>query len=311
MNDTYFGKLGCGTWGLGGDVGGKYSGYGPISRKEAKDILLSAYDAGIIHFDTAPPYGNGSVEVLLGELFSDTEDVKIITKVGVDTWEDEPNFTAKYVRGSLEKSLTRLKRDYVDHYIFHSIKNQSESDLDEGVNEMLKLKGEGLIRSFGASVKSPADILPMLKRFPVFSTIEFNFSAMDTRYLDSSIQAVIGSKDDLFKIARTPLNFGFLGSELSADTIFSPSDHRSRFDRATLERWFVRRKALENLLVKHEVTDDIARVAIAFVVSFKAVDLVIPGMNKLEDIRENCIAVSETNIHSSLIQDIIQLSKDW
>lgn len=79
-------KLGFGTWQLGGECtfGGRQTGWGKLDEAEARQTLLEALENGITFFDTAPGYGKGRSDRLLGSVFSgvDTSGLKVCTKYG-------------------------------------------------------------------------------------------------------------------------------------------------------------------------------------------------------------------------------------
>ena len=118
-------EIGMGTWELGGRE------WGDIDETDAVDLLRYAFENGVTYYDTADQYGGGRAERLLGEAFSALGDrVVIATKLGYELdsdgwishgWE-HPSFNVSpdYIRSAVEGSLTRLKRDVIDIYQFHS-----------------------------------------------------------------------------------------------------------------------------------------------------------------------------------------------
>lgn len=102
---------------LGG--GGIGQVWGSTSRNEAIATVRAAYEAGVNLFDMAPLYGNGEAETVMGLAFADgyPDDARVTTKcmLGNASGDDiEARLTT-----SLEESLARLQRDYVDIYILH------------------------------------------------------------------------------------------------------------------------------------------------------------------------------------------------
>lgn len=120
-------------------------------RDEAQRTIVAAVEKalelGITYFDTAPAYGAGRSERLIGEgLASAGDDVFVATKVGLKDAED--------VRASVEGSLRRLRRDQIDLLQIHGLsysEEQTEQIMKPGgmLDQMVELKEEGLIRFIG------------------------------------------------------------------------------------------------------------------------------------------------------------------
>ena len=113
--------IGFGSWGLGGVA------YGPISYKTSKKILDKSYERGLNFYDTSDLYGHGEdgrSEKILGSVFERKRDKVIFaTKFGLlphDGWFMPERYSLSYLDSALEKSLTRLKTDYIDLIQLHS-----------------------------------------------------------------------------------------------------------------------------------------------------------------------------------------------
>jgi aryl-alcohol dehydrogenase-like predicted oxidoreductase len=148
--------LGLGTVKFGRNQGVKYpTGFELPTDRQAQDLLSLALDLGINLLDTAPAYGIS--EKRLGELLGGQRQQWVIcTKVGEEFEHGVSrfDFSATHTRQSVERSLRRLKTDYVDLVLVHSDGNDMEV-LDQDVYPVLaKLKQEGLLRAFGFSGKT-------------------------------------------------------------------------------------------------------------------------------------------------------------
>lgn len=140
----------CSRLGFGGAAIG-LSGYlGPYDAVKSRDAAFAAVRRalaqGITYFDTAPGYGNGLSEEIIGEALEGRDDVLLATKV--------PIAAAADVRGSLETSLRRLRRSSVDLLQIHG----SSIGADDVVqilgpggmlSQMRQLRDEGLVRAIG------------------------------------------------------------------------------------------------------------------------------------------------------------------
>ena len=111
-------RIGLGTWAIGG------LDWGAIPDEVAISTCLSAIERGINLIDTAPIYGHGRSEEIVGRamsLLGRREDFYIATKAGLE-WNERgvfANSTAARLRQEIEDSLRRLGTDYVDLYQVH------------------------------------------------------------------------------------------------------------------------------------------------------------------------------------------------
>src|SRR5437879_12302214 len=120
-------RLGCGRWAVGGR---RWGAAGDAAEHEG--TVRRALERGITFFDTAPTYGDGESERLLGRaLRADRERVAIATKVGPL---DDP-------RASLEGSLRRLASDYVDPVQRHEALQRRARSLEQLLTPAQQGKG--------------------------------------------------------------------------------------------------------------------------------------------------------------------------
>ncbi len=139
--------IGYGGWALSG------KGWGDINKKEALETVEKSIENGINFFDTAPVYGFGKSEELLGMLLSSVrKKVIIATKCGL-WWDDRGrvfhDLTRDAVLRDIESSLARLKTDYIDLYQIHWPDKKTE--LNETLDTLNELKKDGVIRFIGLS----------------------------------------------------------------------------------------------------------------------------------------------------------------
>ncbi|CAM3787340.1 aldo/keto reductase [Parendozoicomonas haliclonae] len=149
--------VGFGTVKLGRNEQVKYpTAFEIPDDKKALELLALARDLGINLLDTAPAYGTS--EERLGGLIKGQRDQWIIcTKVGeeFENGESRFDFTPEHIRKSIERSLQRLKTDYLDMVLVHSDGNDVEIIERYGCLDVLNdLKREGLIRATGMSTKT-------------------------------------------------------------------------------------------------------------------------------------------------------------
>lgn len=155
--DIKVSRIGLGTVKFGRNQGVRYPE--PFELPDDKtllDLLACAHDFGINLLDTAPAYG--SSEERLGKLLKTNRKNWIIcTKAGEEFVEGAScfNFSPEAMRVSVERSLKRLKTDYIDILLIHSNGEDKKIIEEHGVFETLNiLKRQGLIRAFGMSTKT-------------------------------------------------------------------------------------------------------------------------------------------------------------
>lgn len=150
--------LGLGTVKFGRNAGVKYpQGFDIPDEATLADLLGLAKDLGINMLDTAPAYGTS--EERLGRLLEgQRDDWVIVGKIG-EEFEDgksSHSFTPEHFEMSLERSLKRLKTDYIDVLMIHSDGNDMDVLSDDLIAVMQEFKTRGLVRAIGASTKTAA-----------------------------------------------------------------------------------------------------------------------------------------------------------
>lgn len=158
---------GLGTVKLGRNTGVKYpNAFELPNDKQALDLLALAHELGIRLIDTAPAYGNS--EKRLGKLLPAKPDWLICTKVG-ETFENgqsQFNFSAQGIKNSVQRSLTQLRRDYLDIVLIHSDGNDSHIlHHTDAVQTLHQLKKDGFIRAVGLSGKTASGGIAALETF--------------------------------------------------------------------------------------------------------------------------------------------------
>src|SRR5258708_12288436 len=134
-----------------------------LEEEEAKPFMKRALEAGINFFDTADVYSNGASEEILGNLLNafgvKRESVVIATKV-FNSMSDEPNdrgLSRKHIMDSIDKSLKRLKMDYVDLYQTH--RWDYDAPVEETMEALHDVVKAGKPRYIAASPISPSQFL--------------------------------------------------------------------------------------------------------------------------------------------------------
>ena len=150
--------LGLGTVKFGRNSGVKYpTAFELPDDTTIRNLLSLAKELQINLLDTAPAYGTS--EERLGQLLTDRKDWLITTKVGEEfiNGESHFDFSARHTRLSIERSLQRLRTDYLDLVLIHSDGND-EAILHNGecVQMLRDCQRQGLVRAIGMSTKTIA-----------------------------------------------------------------------------------------------------------------------------------------------------------
>jgi aryl-alcohol dehydrogenase-like predicted oxidoreductase len=150
--------IGLGTTKLGRTQELKYpESFELPSDRQVEELLDAARGFGINLIDTAPAYGTS--ESRLGTLLSDRKDWVIVTKAGEEFSDGRSyfDFSPDGVRRSVERSLERLRTDWLDAVLLHSSGDDLEILRNSGAVEALReLREAGVIRACGASTKTVA-----------------------------------------------------------------------------------------------------------------------------------------------------------
>lgn len=149
--DIQLSSIGLGTWAIGG--GGYNFGWGPQDDKQSIDTIHRSIDLGINWIDTAPVYGLGHSEEMVGQAIKGKRDKVIIsTKCGI-VWGTDRNIAfnldKQSVRSEVDESLKRLRIDVIDLYQIH--KPMPEEKIQEAWGVLADLVKEGKIRYAGVS----------------------------------------------------------------------------------------------------------------------------------------------------------------
>ncbi|UYN97352.1 MAG: aldo/keto reductase [Enhydrobacter sp.] len=268
-------EIGFGAWGIGGRTVGETS-YGDTDDATSLAALKRAADRGINFFDTSSAYGNGHSEELIGRAFAGAARASVIvaTKAGYESWDKAPDFSATSIVASAERSLRRLRFDYIDLFQLHNppLDALRRPDLQEALARLIK---DGKARSWGISAKGPQQALEALEAVDV-PAVQANLNMMDVRAVTSGLLERTAAGRVGF-IARTPLCFGFLTGAITRSTRFPPGDHRLGWPRPQLDNWI---DGAQEILAAVQAPAGLAavRAALRFCLAFDAVATVIPGI---------------------------------
>src|SRR5262249_14004865 len=212
-------RIGLGTWAIGGWM------WGGTEESDAIRTIHTALDSGINLIDTAPVYGFGRSEELVGKALEGgrRQGAIIATKVGLD-WSSGKilrNSAPTRLREELEDSLRRLKTDVIDIYQVHW-PDESVS-FEETARTLDAFRSEGKIRAIGISNFSPAQMDRFRKGAPL-ATIQPPYNLFE-REIEKDV-LTYAERNGLVVLAYGALCRGLLTGKITAKTEFTGDDLR-------------------------------------------------------------------------------------
>jgi aryl-alcohol dehydrogenase-like predicted oxidoreductase len=285
--DLHVSEIGFGAWAIGGNKHGH--SYGPTDNAVSLKTIARALELGCTFFDTADIYGHGLSEKLLGQALQKRRHECIIaTKVGNDFYHGpvHQNFDPDYIRSALDKSLERLRTDYIDLYQLH---NPPLMMLQRGEHYDIleELKQTGKIRCYGVSVHDSYEgEMAIHTGKPDVIQVIYNFLRPDAR----EELFPLAQEGDVGLIVREPLASGMLTGKYTADSAFPEGDIRADWPQEYLMMQVQLAEKLHFLETAGQRT--LAQAALRFILDESAVSVVIPGIKTVNQAEEN-LAVSE------------------
>ena len=215
--------IGLGTVKIGRNEGVKYpTNFELPDDAQVRNLLSLARELGVNLLDTAPAYGRS--EERLGELIADRHDWVICSKVGEEfsNGQSSFDFSGTHVRRSIERSLQRLRTDYLDIVLVHSDGNDEHIIRQTDCYEALqRCREDGLIRSFGISTKSVAGGLLGVEESDVVMVTYHPGAPEDAVVIDAAAAA---NKGVLIKKAFNSGHSVSAGSGVAADPVQATMD---------------------------------------------------------------------------------------
>src|SRR5690242_3665676 len=280
-------EIGFGAWGIGG------TGWLGAEDTESLRALHRAIDLGVTFIDTALGYGNGHSEELVGRVVRERREEGVVaTKIppanriwpAPDGIDPEEAFPAAHVRECVQRSLSNLGVDAIDVEQFHVWSDEwvGRGSWEEAIAD---LKAEGKIRNFGVSINDhqPANALDLV-RSGVADTVQVIYNVFDQSPEDELLPTCV--EHGVGVIVRVPFDEGALTGRIGPDTTFDEGDFRNSYfaDGRKEQVWERTEAIVDDLGIGR---DDLAEVALRFILSNPAVSTVIPGMRTVRNVERN------------------------
>ncbi|MBB2897930.1 aldo/keto reductase [Pseudomonas sp. AS2.8] len=216
--DTPVSRIALGTWAIGGWM------WGGTDEARSIETIRGAVQGGINLIDTAPVYGFGRSEEIVGKALEGIRDQAVIaTKVALE-WPNEEvrrNASAARIRQEVEDSLRRLRTDRLDLYQVHWPDPQVPHE--ETARELERLRQEGKILAIGVSNYSPEQ-LEAFRQFANPSTVQPPYNLFE-RAIEADVLPY-AQRHGLVVLAYGALCRGLLSGRMHAQTQFDGDDLR-------------------------------------------------------------------------------------
>ncbi len=296
----------------GGPLGGLFE---PLDDATAAETLRAAWDAGIRTFDTAPHYGLGQSERLMGAFLAQQprDAYTLSTKVGRllvpqdpgGRMDDDPafavpathrrvwDFSRDGIRRSVEESLDRMGVDRFDTLFLHDAEPHFDAALRDGYPALAELRAEGVVGAIGAGMFDTAKLTTLVRETDTdVVMLAAGYTLLNQAALDTLLPAC--EERGVSILAAAIFHSGLLAEPRpSAEAFFNYAPAEAE----PLER----ARRIAEVCEAHGVT--LPEAAIAFPLRHPAVTDVVIGMRSAEEVRRN-VAAFGVDVPAALWADL-------
>lgn len=291
-----------GAWAAGGWM------WGSTDRKEAVEAIIASYNEGVTSIDTAPIYGQGTSEEIVGEAIKNLQrdKVQILTKFGM-RWDleapkgdfamhskdndgkdiDVYKYAGKEsVIKEVEDSLKRLGTDYIDLLQIHW--PDTTTPISETMEALETLIRQGKIRTAGVSNYNTAQVKEARQTLNIVSN-QVPYSMLN-RGIESEL-VPYALENDLSIIAYSPMERGLLTGKYFKEVKLQEGDHRSdyfkKFDAQKIQTFL---QSIEPLVKEKNAT--LSQLVLRWTSLQPAITVVLAGARNATQAIENARAIN-------------------
>lgn len=291
-----------------------FGGTAPTNRQ--RDILYTAFDCGITHFDLANNYGPpfGSAERNVGRILNELprDELVISTKAGYIMWQGPYGEwgSRKHVLASLNQSLKRLDLEYVD--IFYSHRFDPDTPLEETLGALQTAidQGKALYAGISSYVTEQTNAAVEICRDKGWNRIlihQPNYSMLN-RWIEKSLVTAC-EKSGLGIIAFCPLYQGLLTDKYLKKV---PDDSRASRAPQFLRPAETAPEVLQAITQLNEIAkqrgQSLAQMALAWILRLPQITSVLCGASSADQVRENCKALENSEFSDEELRAIIRIT---
>jgi methylglyoxal reductase len=284
--------VGLGTWAIGGWM------WGGTDEAESVAAIQTSLDEGVSLIDTAPAYGQGRAEEIVGKAIRGRRDeVVLTTKCGLVWHTQQGDHFFDYGDGrpvhrylgtesivyEVEQSLRRLGTDHIDHYVTHW--QDRTTPVEQTMEALVMLREQGKIRSIGASNVSE-DELRAYAATGGLDAIQMEYS-MVKRDIETTLLP-IAAEHGISTLSYSSLALGLLSGRMGPERTFSGDDQRRgnpRFSPANRSKVARLMAAITPVAEAHAATP--AQLVIAWTVHQPGITAALCGARNPGQAREN------------------------
>jgi aryl-alcohol dehydrogenase-like predicted oxidoreductase len=284
-------RVGFGAWAIGGT--GWWHAWGAQDDEESIAAIRHAVELGVNWVDTAPIYGLGHSEEVVGRALQGLDERPyVFTKASLYEKDGAVAHSLKRdsIRREVEASLSRLKLDAIDVYQIHW--PDPDEDVEEAWTTFAELKSEGLVRHIGVSnfdvaqLRRAQAIAPVETLQPPYSLLE---RAIEDEILPFAAQEGIGV------VTYSPMASGLLSGAMTRERIAALPDndwrrHDARFQEPELSRHLALVERLQAVAERHDTTP--GAIAVAWTLHNPAVHGAIVGFRRADQIDPLVVAAN-------------------
>ncbi|RWM80860.1 MAG: aldo/keto reductase [Mesorhizobium sp.] len=286
--------VGLGTWAIGGWM------WGGTDEAESIAAIQASIDAGVSLIDTAPAYGLGRSEEIVGKAIKGRRDRAVIaTKCGLNWHSKKGNhffdqdgtpvnryLGADGIAYEVEQSLRRLGTDYIDLYITHW--QDPTTPIAQTMEALERLKSAGKIRAIGASNLNAAELQQYVGTGQL-DAIQERYSMLD-RQIEQTLLP-IARQHQVAALSYSSLALGLLSGAIDPAREFSGDDQRKdnpRFSQANRRKIAALKHALAPVAEVHQAT--MAQIVIAWTLAQPGITYALCGARNATQALDNARA---------------------
>ncbi|MGM0546757.1 MAG: aldo/keto reductase, partial [Bacteroidota bacterium] len=261
--------------------------WGGSDDRLAVDTVVEALEKGVTTIDTAPVYGFGKSEELVGQAvkeFGNREEIQIATKLGLE-WDDDGNVqrnsSRERILKEIDDSLNRLQTDYIDIYQVHW--PDLDTDFAETAETLQALLDKGKIRAIGVSNYSPDQMDEFQKTAPIH-VCQPPYNLFE-RGIENDIIPYC-KEHNITLLTYGALCRGLLSGKMSKDRTFNKGDLRRNADPKFQGEVFENHlEAVEKLkdYADRNVSKEVIHLAVRWILD-KGIDSAIWGARRPEQV---------------------------
>lgn len=279
--------------GLGANAVGGHNIYPNLDEEVGKSLIQTGIENRLDFIDTAYGYGNGRSEELIGQVLTsmgNRSEVVLATKAAQTVIDGEAgvNNSPTFLKQAVDDSLKRLQTDYIDLFYIHF--PDEKTPKDEAVGALKELKDAGKIRAIGISNFSPEQVKEANKDGYV-DVLQGHYNLLkrdaETDYFPYTVD------NNITFIPYFPFASGILAGKYSVNSTFE--DFRSdmpHYQGDQFKQILAKVDQLKQLAA--DKNTEVAHIVLAWYLKHDAIDAVIPGAKRPEQVINNLKALKVT-----------------